>query len=252
MPSKARRPKPSTTKAIPSAKKPNSNTKLPAIDPSAVSSTTTPSIDAIANVVAPERLPPLDAPRSDTTSAMAPVDAPARTSDTEPDGIAALGGVETGDVILVYELYREPFPIENGAIATSAIDEAYALSFVMPACHIHLSVHAPAEKRERDIQGDAVYLPEIAPGLIGTLCASATYYVYVTEDAATLQAVPPSTTQRGSFQELTLGDGRGFDSCTCIEGTPCVDEGGCRNWRSRYAIATEHGWEGFGLEGSLE
>ncbi|EQC34813.1 hypothetical protein SDRG_07618 [Saprolegnia diclina VS20] len=215
MASKARQPKPPTTKATPSANKFNSNmgrnTKLPAIDASAVSSTN--------NITA----------------------------------LAQSRVVETGDVILVYELYSEPFPIVDGAIATSAIDDAYALSFVMPGCHIHLSVFAPAEKRERDTQGAAVYLPETAPGKIGALSANATYYVYVTEDAATLHVAASSTTaQRASIHDLAKGDGRGFDSCTCSEGTPCVDEGGCRNWRSRYAIATENGWKGFGLEGSLE
>lgn len=40
-------------------------------------------------------------------------------------------------------------------------------------------------------------------------------------------------------------DGRGFESCSCIYGAPCVDEYGCRDWTNRFAVAKKNGWKGF-------
>ncbi|OQR82825.1 hypothetical protein ACHHYP_15472 [Achlya hypogyna] len=157
----------------------------------------------------------------------------------------------SGSVILVYEMYSEPFDIIDGSVATSAIDDAYALSFVMPEGHIHLSEYAPCEKRLLEIAGANVYMPETAPGTISSLCPGRTYFVYVTEPASATSQCTLSP-RKESSSVIALSDGRGFDSCTCIEGTPCTDEYGCRNWRQRFAIATQHGWAGFGLEGSLE
>ncbi|OQR88500.1 hypothetical protein THRCLA_10283 [Thraustotheca clavata] len=156
----------------------------------------------------------------------------------------------TGSIRLIYEMYNESFQIENGTIHTSTIDEEYALSFVMPECHIHLSEHPPSVKRELKNEGKNVYLHEDPSGTIVNLEANRDYYVYVTEAMSNL----PTEVQTNvvSLPKIEKDDGRGFDSCTCIEGTPCVDEYGCRDWRQRYQIATANGWKGFGLEGSLE
>ena len=40
-------------------------------------------------------------------------------------------------------------------------------------------------------------------------------------------------------------DGRGFESCSCIYGNPCVDEYSCRDWDNRMAVAMKNGWKGF-------
>lgn len=41
-------------------------------------------------------------------------------------------------------------------------------------------------------------------------------------------------------------DGRnGLESCSCVYGNPCVDEYGCKDWHSRYAVAKANGWKGF-------
>ena len=40
-------------------------------------------------------------------------------------------------------------------------------------------------------------------------------------------------------------DGRVLESCSCIEGNPCIDEYGCRDWHNRFATAQKNGWKGF-------
>ena len=45
-----------------------------------------------------------------------------------------------GNVRLIYEMYDQEFPIKDGSLTAAQIDEEYAMTFVMPGCHIHLSV----------------------------------------------------------------------------------------------------------------
>lgn len=39
------------------------------------------------------------------------------------------------------------------------------------------------------------------------------------------------------------------ESCSCIEGNPCLDEYGCRDWHHRFEIASQNGWKGFQVGG---
>ena len=59
-----------------------------------------------------------------------------------------------GDVVLVYEQYNESFPIVDGSTTHANIDDVYCLSFVMPNCLIHVSTHAPGEKRKLEVEGN--------------------------------------------------------------------------------------------------
>ena len=35
----------------------------------------------------------------------------------------------------------------------------------------------------------------------------------------------------------------GIESCSCIEGNPCVVSYGCMDWSNRFAIARKNGWK---------
>eukprot|EP00658_Telonema_sp_P-2_P002444 TRINITY_DN10922_c0_g1_i3.p1 TRINITY_DN10922_c0_g1~~TRINITY_DN10922_c0_g1_i3.p1 ORF type:complete len:517 (+),score=98.74 TRINITY_DN10922_c0_g1_i3:354-1904(+) len=35
---------------------------------------------------------------------------------------------------------------------------------------------------------------------------------------------------------------RAPESCSCLEGNPCVDAYGCKDWHNRFDVATKHGW----------
>ena len=35
------------------------------------------------------------------------------------------------------------------------------------------------------------------------------------------------------------------EGCSCIEGNPCLDAYGCKDWSNRFEVAKKHGWKGF-------
>ncbi|KAH9092299.1 hypothetical protein LEN26_018502 [Aphanomyces euteiches] len=165
--------------------------------------------------------------------------------------------LQTGNVVLKYEMYSEFFVIEKGSMTGTAIDEAYCLSFVMPNCRIHLSMHEPAMKLALESQGDTdnVFLREEPPGTYHGLQVDQTYYVYIEQEADQLARDQAhmreiALTMEGAAEDSKRkadkkDDERGFESCSCIEGNPCVDEYGCKDWHNRFAIAAKHGWKGF-------
>ena len=143
---------------------------------------------------------------------------------------------------LLYELYHETFEITNGTITEAAINDTYGLSEVMPNCRLRISTWSPTEIREQAIIAVAdnnsshsastavIYLPEMPEGTYCNLQNDHSYYVYVNEDKEQLEK-EQGERDRINQQKLAdnkhehkieRDDGRGFDSCTCIYGTPCV------------------------------
>lgn len=163
-----------------------------------------------------------------------------------------------GKVKLIYERYDEEFAIVNGTTTQENIDEEYCLSFVMPDCHIHLSKHEPAVKRELEANGELneLYIHEDPPGTYHGLRNNEVYYVYVEQEALQFardqeRMKHVAASMEGAVQKDENGDiikpddGRGMESCSCIYGNPCVDEYGCKDWTNRYAVAKKNGWKGF-------
>jgi hypothetical protein len=148
-------------------------------------------------------------------------------------------GEHNGTVTLLYELYQEKFSIKDGTITERDINDTYGLSEVMPNCRLRLSTSCPAEIREQIISVTdsaqhstaVVYVPEQPEGTYCTLQNDHSYYVYVNQDIKQLEK---EQAERGRVNqerldnknpgehEIERDDGRGFDSCTCIYGTPCV------------------------------
>ncbi|GLE04252.1 hypothetical protein PINS_up013163 [Pythium insidiosum] len=156
-----------------------------------------------------------------------------------------------GMVKLIYEQYDELFPIEDGSTTQANIDDVYCLSFVMPNCLVHLSHHPNVERFERENAGvfDSLVL-ENPRGVYQGLVKDTTYYVVVEQEADQLKRDQEKAKARWAPEiqankQLEKSDGRGFESCSCIYGNPCVDEYGCRDWHSRFAVATANGWKGF-------
>ncbi|GMF12408.1 unnamed protein product [Phytophthora lilii] len=157
----------------------------------------------------------------------------------------------TGMVKLIYENYDELFPIEDGSTTQAIIDEVYCLSFVMPNCLVRLSRHPNPERFQREETGifDSP-VREDPRGTYHDLEKDQTYYVVVEQEADQLRRDQEATKAHwdGELQKQKKADkddGRGFESCSCIYGNPCVDEYGCRDWHSRFAVATKNGWKGF-------
>lgn len=161
-----------------------------------------------------------------------------RRSEEEAQALKAERG--NGAVRLVYEMYNEEFSITNGSTTQEAVDQEYALSFVMPQCRVHLSTLAPAEKRNADIAGILdIFVKEGPPGTYQDLEKDCTYYVYVEQEAVQLereQAIARRRAElRGATEEapppaVERDDGRVLESCSCIYGNPCLvrKQGGWR------------------------
>ncbi|KAK1941769.1 hypothetical protein P3T76_006833 [Phytophthora citrophthora] len=167
----------------------------------------------------------------------------------EADRLRKLNG--NGLVKLIYESYDELFEIENGSTTQANIDEVYCLSFVMPNCLVRLSQHPNPERFQREESGIFDSLVREDPrGTYHDLEKGHTYYVVVEQEEDQLRRDQEAMRAlwNGEIQKqkkMEKDDGRGFESCSCIYGNPCVDEYGCRDWHSRFAIATKNGWKGF-------
>lgn len=156
-----------------------------------------------------------------------------------------------GVVKLIYEQYDEEFPIVDGSTTQANIDEVYCLTFVMPDCVVHLSLRAHPERFERENAGIFDSLVREEPkGVYHDLEKETTYYVVVEQEADQLRRDQEATRAKWDPElkkqkQLEKDDGRGFETCSCVYGNPCVDEYGCKDWHSRFAIATANGWKGF-------
>ena len=133
----------------------------------------------------------------------------------------------------------------------------------MPGCRVHLSEFDTTEKTNREQKGETIpYIMERPAGVYFGLEVGRTYFCHVVQDQQQLKKDQLATQARfaaagggggkkgqgdqGKFEAfLKLEDGRGFESCSCIYGNPCVDEYGCRDWTNRFAIARKNGWKGF-------
>ncbi|KAL4136556.1 hypothetical protein PRIC2_000088 [Phytophthora ramorum] len=180
-------------------------------------------------------------------------------AEPSPDGIAAAEAAAAalrkldgnGMVKLVYEQYDELFPIEDGSTTQANIDEVYCLSFVMPLCLVRLSRHPTLERFQREENGIFDSLVREDPrGTYHDLEKEQTYYVVVDQEADQLRRDQEATKvlwdrELQKQKKVDKDDGRGFETCSCIYGNPCVDEYGCRDWHSRLAVATKNGWKGF-------
>lgn len=78
------------------------------------------------------------------------------------------------------------------------------------------------------------------------LCIDSHYLVLYTYRKQVVKDMKGAGGDEGVGGGAMMDDGRnGLESCSCIYGNPCVDEYGCKDWHSRYAVAKANGWKGF-------
>lgn len=159
-----------------------------------------------------------------------------------------------GLVTLIYEQYNEEFAIVDGSTTHANIDDVYCLSFVMPNCLIHLSIHNSQEKRKLETlkgnsmheEGEDLFIHENPRGKYLGLERGKTYYVYIEQEAEQLARDQARMREVARGMEgINKGDTRSMESCSCLFGNPCVDEYGCKDWSNRCAVASKNGWKGF-------
>jgi hypothetical protein len=155
---------------------------------------------------------------------------------------------QNGEVVILYEMYQEKFPIVSGTISSDTINELYGLTEIMPNCTLLLSQYSPSEVREMIISSSSTlstlplgslgypdwYLPyEPDTKIHRGLADNQKYYCYVREkreegegnkqgEREEQEARDRKHKREEEAQEIQRADdGRGFDSCTCIYGAPC-------------------------------
>ena len=113
------------------------------------------------------------------------------------------------------------------------------------------------EEIEKELQAcwevvkQEMYIKEEPQGVFHGLEKDVTYYVYVEQEADQLARDQEKMRLIAMEMEGYHGNESGTvktdfgdhgDTCTCIYGTPCTDEEGCRNWKQRFTIAEKNGW----------
>jgi hypothetical protein len=189
------------------------------------------------------------------------------------DGVAvpappASPGANDGMVTVRFNHYKPAFPISGGRLPASAVDEELSLSFAYPGCRLvlHAGSLDGAEVRVAAAAGSKGAAPPpppptaISDTLWEGLVPGETYWVRVVEDAAEAAAsaarqaewAAARASERAAAPAPSASAAAGggivkekLEGCSCIEGNPCMDAYGCRNWKDRYEVAKAHGWKGF-------
>jgi hypothetical protein len=169
------------------------------------------------------------------------------------------GSNGNGTATICYSHYKKPFPITNGATTAAVIDAEYYLTFAFPNCKMRLSQYSPSDfSYEDDGLTQRPMLHENPEGTYHGLVVDNTYWVHVEEDSAEREAYERrqdafAAEQAKRRAEDEANEAKGLsgvkqekgESCSCIEGNPCMDSYGCKDWNNRYAVAKKNGWKGF-------
>lgn len=146
----------------------------------------------------------------------------------------------------------------NGRATAEAIDAEYYLSFAFPNCKIHITPYGPSDFSFEE-QGHTTR-PVLKESPVGTFVGvdpSVEYWVEIEEDAqerqeyearqdalAAVNAQKRAELEAAGGAECIIVKSK-TESCSCIEGNPCLDRYACKNWDKRYEIAKANGWKGF-------
>ena len=237
--------------------------KLPAASkPAAAGAAAKPVIGTAAKPTAKSTASPTPAGKSlgvSSVSKTAIVAAAAETAaaakaaaDAEAEKKLAVAAAESarlnGDVHVRYNHYNKVFPINDGKLSLGVIDEELALSFVFVNCKIHL---CPAEDDGKNAPTSPKFLKEEGhPVVFVGLETTRTYWAVVEEDAkeSAASAARQSIYVASAAKHAGGGDDgivrERVENCSCIEGNPCAQPYGCKDWANRFALAKAHGWKG--------
>ena len=173
------------------------------------------------------------------------------TPSIVPDG-------PSGEVIIRYNHYKKSFPVTKGSTTSALIDAEYFLSFAFPKSKIHLTIYGPSDFtfEEKGLKSRP-WLNESPEGTYHGINLTQEYWVDIEEDQEERKAYEErqdALAQESAVKRLQ-DEERGEDdcpliktkteSCSCIEGNPCLDRYACKDWENRYDVAKRCGWKGF-------
>lgn len=168
-----------------------------------------------------------------------------------------LGGVD-GEVTIRFNHYKKKFAIIRGSTTSDVVDAEYYISFAFPKSKIHLTLFGPSDfSFEEQGYTTRPIVKEKPEGTYRGLDPSKEYWVEVEEDAAERKAYEErqDALARENAVKRAEKEARGeeinaiiktkTESCSCIEGNPCLDRYACKDWEHRYEVAKRNGWKGF-------
>jgi hypothetical protein len=166
-----------------------------------------------------------------------------------------------GVVTIRFNHYKKQFPIEKGSLTSSIIDAEYYVTFAYPGGKIHLSKYGPSDYSYEELGLSSPPLEKEQPeGTYHGLEVDKEYFVVVEEDQkekeeyeARQAARIAENTKKRAEQEAAEAEGGDLlvirkekvESCSCIEGNPCIDPYCCKDFPNRYEVAKRNGWKGF-------
>ncbi|KDO30644.1 hypothetical protein SPRG_04545 [Saprolegnia parasitica CBS 223.65] len=159
-----------------------------------------------------------------------------------------------GSIVVRYNHYKKAFPIANGSTTTAEIDAQYFLLSVFPKAALRLSRYGPSDfGYEENGENERPMLREDPPGVYHDLLDGDVVWVHVEEDAAERAAyeerqdayAKAAATKRAEAPPPNGLLKENTESCSCLEGNPCVDRYCCKDWDHRLEVAKRHGWKGF-------
>lgn len=163
-----------------------------------------------------------------------------------------------GEVVIRYNHYKKKFSITDGSTTSAVVDAEYYLSFAFPKSKIHITLYGPSDFsfEEQGLTSRPI-LKENPPGTYWGLDPSKEYWVDIEEDAAEREAyeLRQEALAKENAAKRAMEENMGEDanciikskteSCSCIEGNPCLDRYACKDWEHRYDVAKRNGWKGF-------
>ncbi|GMH52684.1 hypothetical protein TrST_g1462 [Triparma strigata] len=192
-----------------------------------------------------------------------PMPTPEPIPEPEPTPVVVVP--DTGKVTLHYNMYSEMFDISLGSLPVATVDSEYCLSDIMPGCQVKLSSvktdtrgttlkHPELLFADRSQFGNP-YVTEDENKCFTGLRDGREYWVYIIEDpvqeqedrakmAKLIAEMDVEETGRADDYSEACREMGITESCSCIEGNPCVNELCCRDWYRRFEIAAKNGWKG--------
>ena len=163
-----------------------------------------------------------------------------------------------GKVTIRFNHYKKQFDIIDGSMKAKTIDAEYYITFAFPGAKIHLTSYGPSDfsYEEKGFTSPPIEL-EKPIGTFQRLEADKIYYVQVEEESKAKQEYEErqekkaaENAKKRAQQEAAEADGMiitktKLESCSCIEGNPCLDKDCCKDWNNRFEVAKKFGWKGF-------
>ena len=169
-----------------------------------------------------------------------------------------------GEVEIRYNHYKKKFKSINGTLLSNTIDGEYSISFAYPKSKIHLTLMGPSDFSYEEM--GLIKRPQILEDPVGTyrgLKNDQIYWVEIEEDVLEHEIYNQKLRDEQQLKNTLLMKNECLDidnennntlpfmistkleSCSCIEGNPCIDSYCCKDFNNRYEIAKRNGWKGF-------